>query len=346
MTKNTASLFDHVLILAPYRRDAEYLAHLLGQYEVHCEIGSSTDDLSGLLANAPAVLMATHEALTPVVISSVAEHVRSQPDWSEIPIVVLLDRASNDGRVRTQLERAWPRSRLLFYRRPVTTVELLSGVQSALLARHRQRDVRDHIEREVELRRELNHRVKNILASVSSIFEMTRRNATSVEALADDFRGRLNALDKVHSAVFKAETDNISLEDVATITLEPYRSTMGHRIVFGGPPVMLMAETGTSLALCLHELATNASKYGALSAPGGSVSFVWSTTGGPLPELALEWQESGGPLVETPAQAGYGTRYVRAALGGILGTKPVFHFEPQGLRVTAEGPLSRISAAT
>src|SRR5690606_35864892 len=127
----------------------------------------------------------------------VGAHLHAQPDWSEMPIIILLDRASNDGRVRSELGRAWPRARHLFYLRPVAAVELVSGVQSALLARLRQRDVRDHIAREVELRRELNHRVKNILASVSSIFEMTRRGASSVDELTTDFRGRLDALSKV-----------------------------------------------------------------------------------------------------------------------------------------------------
>ena len=87
----------------------------------------------------------------------------------------------------------------------------MSGIQSALLVRLRQRDVRDHIEREIELRRELNHRVKNIFASVTSIFEMTRRGASSMEEFDDDFRGRLGALAKVHSAVFEADGEDVSI---------------------------------------------------------------------------------------------------------------------------------------
>ena len=346
MIDPAASALDHVLILAPYRQDAGYLAQLLAHHDIGAEIGATDGDLPNLLANGPAVILATHEALTPSAIQSVAEHVMAQPDWSEIPIIVLLDRASRDERVKSQLGRDWPRARLLFYRRPVATVELLSGVQSALLARHRQRDVRDHIEREVELRRELNHRVKNILASVASIFEMTRRNASSIQALSDDFRGRLNALDKVHSAVFRAEADVISLEEVAAITLDPYRASDDQRIEFDGPSVTVLAETGTTLALCLHELATNAIKYGALSVPTGKVALRWEIEEGEEPHFCLTWSERGGPAVTEPSRVGYGTRYVRAALGSLLGVQPTFQFGGKGLQMHAKGPLSRLAAAT
>ena len=97
----------------------------------------------------------------------------------------------------------------------------MSGIQTALLARHRQRDVRDHIEREMELRNELNHRVKNILASVLSILEMTHRNAASLEDFASDFRARIAALASVHSAAFEAGGESVSLLDVARTTFAP-----------------------------------------------------------------------------------------------------------------------------
>lgn len=334
---------DHVLILAPYRKDADFLSRLLSEHDIRAETCSRDGDIAERLGAAPGVLVVTHEALTPPVMDAVARHVRSQPSWSELPVVVLLDRGSPDDRVRAELGRAWPRARQLFYKRPVTPVELVSGVQSALLVRLRQRDVRDHIAREIELRRELNHRVKNILASVTSIFEMTRRGAASVEGLAGDFRGRLDALAKVHSAVFQAPEESVSIGDVVDLTFEPYR-LMGHeRIIVGGPMVMLTREAATTLALCLHELATNAIKYGALSRPGGRAHFGWELLDDDSQELALAWHESGGPIVHAPARTGYGTRYLRAALTGMLGRKPTISFDPGGLRCEARGPLSRVS---
>lgn len=341
--ENSLPALDQVLILAPYRKDADYLGRLLAEHEINVRSGSRTDDLTGLLHPSPGVLVATHEALTPDALATVATHLETQPSWAEMPIVVLLDRASRPDQVRAELGRVWPRARLLFYQRPVTAVELVSGVQSALLVRLRQRDVRDHIAQEVELRRELNHRVKNILASVTSIFEMTRRGATSIDAFAEDFRGRLGALDKVHSAVFHAEGDTVSIAEIAALTFDPYRLSGNDRIVANGPPVTLSREAGTTLALCLHELTTNAIKYGALSHPEGRVQFAWDLSQDVTPELAISWKESDGPSIEEPSRAGYGTRYVRSALAGMFGQKPIIAFEPDGLRCEAGGVFSRVA---
>lgn len=334
---------DQVLILAPYRKDADYLGRLLAEHEINVRAGARIDDLAWMLHPSPGVLVATHEALTPDALATVAAHLETQPSWAEMPIVVLLDRASRPDQVRAELGRVWPRARLLFYQRPVTAVELVSGVQSALLVRLRQRDVRDHIAQEVELRRELNHRVKNILASVTSIFEMTRRGATSIDAFAEDFRGRLGALDKVHSAVFHSEGDTVSIAEIAELTFDPYRLSGMDRIVANGPPVTLSREAGTTLALCLHELTTNAIKYGALSHPDGRVQFAWNLSRDDTPELAISWKESGGPDVEEPSRAGYGTRYVRSALNGLFGQKPIIAFEADGLRCEARGVFSRVA---
>jgi two-component sensor histidine kinase len=333
---------DQVLILAPYRRDAEYLGRLLTEHDI-AVVPCTAADLSAHLATGSGVLVTTHEALSPSLITTVAEHLRVQPTWSEMPIVVLLDRASQNARIRTTLEAAWPRSRQLFYQRPLTPVELVSGVQSALLARLRQRDVRDHIDREVELRRELNHRVKNILASVSSIFEMTRRGAEDVDGLAEDFGGRLHALSNVHSAVFQAEGGSISIAEVAALTFDPYRQMGVSRIEAHGPPVTLTREAGTTLALCLHELTTNAIKYGALSRPEGRVMFRWEIHADLRPDLSMAWQEQDGPAVVSPSRAGYGTRYLRSALASLFGGKPDIDFAADGLRCAVQGPLSRLA---
>lgn len=330
---------DHVLVLAPYRRDADYIRQLLVEHGLDvrvCLAGSAVDPF---LAASPGVLVATHEALRPDVVTAVGSWLDTQPSWSEMPVVVLLDRSSSHARVKTMLAEAWPRARQIFYQRPVTPVELVSGIQAAFLARLRQRDVRDHIDREVELRRELNHRVKNILASVASIFEMTRRGSETLESFSEDFRGRLTALANVHSAVFHAEGDAVSIGEVVEVTFAPYQLGGSTRVTAKGPPIMLGREPGTTLALCLHELVTNAIKYGGLSTPDGEVSFKWEIEG---EELALAWVEIGGPPVVAPTRAGYGTRYLRAALTSLFGRPPTLSFKPDGLRCDARGSLSRV----
>ena len=333
---------DHVLVLAPYRRDADYLQKLFAEHDIRSDICTSFAHIGDRLAGYPGVLVATHEALTRPVMTAVAGHLTSQPAWSEMPIVILLDRTSNQARVRAELGRIWPRARHLFYQRPVTSVELISGVQSALLARLRQRDVRDHIDREIELRRELNHRVKNILASVASIFEMTARGADTVAAFAGDFRGRLDALSKVHSAVFQAADEEIAIGEIVDLTFAPYRLPGHDRIVTKGPRVMLTRDAATTLALCLHELATNAIKYGSLSTTQGSVSLQWSLSSCDPVQLSIAWAERDGPAVVEPSRTGYGTRYVRAALGSLFGTQPIVSFKSEGLECNVSGPVSRL----
>lgn len=337
--EDRASL-DHVLVLAPYRRDAEYLRQLLTEHDLDVRICSTGASVTPFLAASPGVLVTTHEGLTPDVVADVAAWLETQPSWSEMPVVVLLDRSSHHVRVKAMLAECWPRARQIFYQRPVTPVELVSGVQAAFLARLRQRDVRDHINREIELRRELNHRVKNILASVASIFEMTRRSADSLESFSDDFRGRLGALSNVHSAVFQAEGESVSIEEIADLTFEPYRLPGQNRVVSEGPRIMLNREAGTTLALCLHELATNAIKYGGLSTPGGRVSFTWGVSGD---DLWACWREAGGPIVVEPARQGYGTRYLRSAMTSLFGESPVLTFDPDGLICEAKGRLSRVA---
>lgn len=333
---------DWVLALAPYRRDADYLETLLVQHGLAVRRAAGLGELTERLEESPGLIVATHEALGPEVLRVIRAHLLGQPDWSEMPIVILLDRAAPQARIRAELSKTWPGSRQIYYQRPVATLDLVSGVQSAMLTRLRQRDVRDHIEREVELRRELNHRVKNILASVSSIFAMTRRGATSLDDFTEDFSGRLMALANVHTAVFEMDGEALDLADIAKLTFKPYRSAGQERILAEGPPVALGREAATTIALCLHELATNALKYGALSGPEGTVHFRWSGRSDDS-ILSIQWIESGGPPVVAPARTGYGTRYLTAALRNLFGSPPQILYNPEGLDFSVSGPLSRKS---
>jgi two-component sensor histidine kinase len=318
------------------------MASLLEEHNVRGQVASASE-LERLLADAPGLLVVTHEALNTQVTSIISRFLLEQPNWSEMPIIILLDRATSPARVRAALSEAWPRSRQIFYQRPVATLELVSGVQSALLSRFRQREVRDYLERETELRLELNHRVKNILASVMSIFEMTRRGAATIESFSEDFRGRLTALSNVHSEVFLAGGEEVSLTTIAGSTLAPYQLHGQGAVQIAGPEVYVSRAAATTFALCFHELATNALKYGALSQAGGQISLIWSITSGDDPDLCMTWAEKGGPRVVQPTRVGYGTRYVRSALAGLFGSNPELIFDAAGLRVSAAGPIARVA---
>lgn len=335
------SELQKVLILAPYRRDADYMRQLLLTHEIAASIATDVQTLAESLHGFPGVLVATHEALKPEVLETVAAHLQSQPSWSELPVVVLLDKNARTETLRAHLNRAWPRARLLFYHRPIRPAELISGVQSGLLARRRQHDLFENIQREVELRRELNHRVKNILASVTSIFEMTARQSASLDDLKEDFRGRLTALAGVHSTVFDAEGEQVSLTAVAALIFGPYRQKGSDRILASGPSILLNREAATTIALCLHELATNAIKYGALSVAEGRVELNWSLDQ-KRDALSLEWTERDGPPAQEPGRLGYGSRYLRSALTMLFGNPPTFRYAAQGFRFSVTGNISRL----
>jgi len=313
------SELDWVLVLAPFRRDADYIAASLREQKVAVRYSGASDDLTNELSLLPGVIIITHEALSKPVIATIGEHVAAQPDWSEVPILVLLEKAAPVTQIRSQLERFWPGARLLFHTRPIARLELVNSIQTNLLVRLRQKQVRDAIEREVELRHELNHRIKNILASVTSIFNMTRRGASTVEELATDFTGRLHALSNVHTAVFEAGGDEVSLSSVIALTVAPYNGDGLTRINVEGPDVLINRTSATTIALCLHELTTNAIKYGALSQKNGSIHIVWAISEESSRMFSLSWVETGGPEVVEPRRQGYGTKYVRSALASLLG---------------------------
>ena len=157
------------------------------------------------------------KSLNPTTIDAIACHLATQPNWSDLPILVLLDRSAERSRIRAELEGRWPKARQMFFQRPVASLELVTGIQSALLVRLREQEVRDSIERERELRFELSHRVKSILGSVTSIFRMTRRGADSIEALTADFEGRLGALANVHSAVFEQGGESVAQRGIVEL---------------------------------------------------------------------------------------------------------------------------------
>ncbi|MFJ6322176.1 MULTISPECIES: sensor histidine kinase [unclassified Rhizobium] len=334
---------EWVLVVAPLRKDAAYIAAFLREHKIAVNRATSDKDLIHQLSLSPGVIVVTHEALRPPVVAAVGAHLAVQPDWSEVPILVLLERAAPIARIRSQLERSWPGSRLLFHTRPTAQLELVNSIQSNLLVRLRQKQVRDAIEREVELRLELNHRIKNILASVSSIFQMTRRGAVTVEELAKEFAGRLQALSKVHTAVFEAGEDEVALSSIVELTVSPYNSDGLSRIHARGPDVSVSRNSATTIALCLHELITNAIKYGALSQKDGSVNIVWTILEDAAPIFSLQWSEVDGPKVVEPTRQGYGTKYVRSALTSLFGSAPDITFAPEGFRLRIAGPVTRLS---
>lgn len=186
------------------------------------------------------------------------------------------------------------------------------------------------------LLRELDHRVKNTLATVQAVSELTLRTASSLEVFGETFRERIAALARMHAAVWRNKGTPIRLRELAELSLAPFVQE-GTRASIEGDDVLIPVESASALGLVLHELATNAVKHGALSTPSGSVSVSWRRDSG---RLCLTWLESGGPLVSEPSHRGFGSILIEQSIPHELGGSVDVSFAPTGARCAITLPLS------
>ena len=187
------------------------------------------------------------------------------------------------------------------------------------------------------LTRELNHRVKNTLANVLSIVSMTRRRATSLDEFAQGIDNRIRALSATHDLLTQSDWGTTPLYSVVEVELAPYARTEDQQIELDGPAVELAPNDALSLGLAIHELVTNATKYGALSVPGGKVEVRWRLLGSSLAEI--EWRESGGPNVERPSKRGFGTDLIEKIVSHELRHPVELEFDPKGVRCILRVPV-------
>jgi len=187
------------------------------------------------------------------------------------------------------------------------------------------------------LKLELHHRVKNTLAVVQSLADQTFRGVADTQAARHDFAARLAALADAHDMLVDTGWREVTMEALAARTLRPFGPAGdGARLRIEGEPTPIAPEAAVALALCLHELATNAAKYGALSGPQGDVRLAWQVaeTGGRR-RLNLMWRESGGPPPAPGDRQGFGVRLLNRALAAQPNAEAVLSFPSEGARWTA-----------
>lgn len=175
--------------------------------------------------------------------------------------------------------------------------------------------------------RELHHRVKNSLASVQSIVNFTLRTSESKEAFAESIRRRIRSLAISHTLLTDNDWSGIRLRSIILSELQPYDPT---RVVLKGPDLQLPAEMALSFALAVHEMTTNAAKYGALSVPDGRVTVEWSRE---ARTLHFNWIESDGPTVQPPRRRGFGSILLEQALGNQIRGSVRQEFASEGVRI-------------
>ncbi|CAN7602548.1 PAS domain-containing protein [Pararhizobium sp. LjRoot235] len=188
-------------------------------------------------------------------------------------------------------------------------------------------------ERQRLLISELNHRVKNMLSVVISIANHTLKNASSPEAFSEALVGRLHSMARAHGLLSRENWAEAAVDELIRQEIEPYG--LG-RFEIAGPALRLKPQQGLSLGMVIHELATNAAKYGALSVPEGRVALEWTSNG---TTMALKWRERNGPQIDEPERTGFGFALLKGEIGYRLGGTVGTFFNAEGLEVQFSFPL-------
>ena len=210
-------------------------------------------------------------------------------------------------------------------------------------------DLRGLKDRQQVLMAELQHRTRNLLAVVQAIASQTMRNSPSLKAFKPEFENRLRALSRVQSLLARVDQQDIELRGLIEGELAAHanEALQSDRIIMEGPAVALPAISAQALGLGVHELATNALKYGALAHPEGRLSVIWSLDGEPeRPEVTLDWRETGVSMpFATPTRQGYGRELIERALPYQLGAKTALTFTPQGVHCVIVVPVKAAPGA-
>jgi PAS domain S-box-containing protein len=209
-------------------------------------------------------------------------------------------------------------------------------------------DITGRKESEAQLRllmRELTHRSKNLLAVIQAMARQTGGEAPSIEAFLDQFGLRLQALATSHDLLIQEGWHGASLYDLVKSQMGHHLDAKSAQVTMEGPAILLRPEAAQNLGLALHELATNAAKYGALSVATGKVSITWrSVSSGESEAVEIIWLESGGPQVVEPTRSGFGLLVIKRNLARALEATVDLTFAPEGVRCRVLMPASQLVA--
>jgi two-component sensor histidine kinase/integral membrane sensor domain MASE1 len=212
---------------------------------------------------------------------------------------------------------------------------LCAYVLAALFAERRQAETRQDL-----LISELDHRVKNVLARVAAVAMHTRQGSTTMDEFMQALDGRIQSIASAHTLLSQSRWSGVGLADLIRHQLAPYTTDANTQT--GGPDVMLTSAETQALAMVIHELVTNAAKYGVLSSPDGKVSVSWDFTGTDVAStLTITWRELGGPPIKSSAQSGYGSSLIRDLIPHELGGTVNLVFPSEGACCKIEIPLGR-----
>jgi two-component sensor histidine kinase len=304
---------------------------------------TTPDWIPAMLQGAPEGIVTT---ASPITGEETLYVFRRSPTYGPVSLITAPTRAV----LKPWRERLW--IYLALAAAALAAIAVIGAATLGWLTRHQERS--DELERRVQERThelkdllkqkdvlvaELNHRVKNTLATVQSIARQTLRTSPDLKAFGRSFDDRLLALSSTYALLTDADWTAASLQDLLKAELAPYLQDDGSRVRLEGPFIQLSPGLALSTGLVVHELTTNAAKYGALSTPTGRVEVTWTVqdrSDGWL--LKLAWSETGGPTVGPPSRVGFGTRLMTTSFERVGGAVR-FDYAPEGLRCFIEVPI-------
>ena len=204
-----------------------------------------------------------------------------------------------------------------------------------LLVRQEQDSIR------ATLTRELNHRVKNTLANVLSILSLSRRKAHDLDSFVTTFDGRVRALSATHNLLMQTSWNPTSIVEVIQTEMAPYFESDQRKIVLEGPDAVIAPNDALSLGLLIHELVTNAAKYGALSTAAGTLSLTWSITD--AQQILFDWREQGGPTPSQDRKRGFGSDLIEKVISRELRSDIELEFPASGVHCTFAVPIRSVT---
>ncbi len=243
------------------------------------------------------------------------------------------------GLKRDQMLSPLSRATLVFG----TIIALLAMFLGRLITKRaaEDRQVLEWLTRQAAIRnsltRELNHRVKNTLANVLSIVSLTRRRSADIDDFSESLTARVRALSATHDLLSQSNWSHAPIGDVIRSELAPYMEGNESHVEIDGPTVSLAPNDALSLGLAIHELATNAAKYGALSSGEGQITVTWRLLSPVLAEVF--WRERGGPPVTQPQKRGFGRDLIEKIVAGELKSEVDLRFEPDGVECRLHVPV-------
>lgn len=329
-----------VVIYAPHSRDSESIIRVLSPHGVRTEQVGSLQALVDRLGEDIGAVVMSEEALAQLNWRSLADAINDQPNWSSYPFILLVGQKrfakpeTVHGVLPTEL------TNLIILERPMGSTTLLSAVRWALAGRRRQFLTRDHLQKLEEnarqqavLTRELAHRVKNTIAVLQSIVTQTMKPRADVDDLRETILARFAALARAHDLLLGTDFAAADFGELVKRSVEAH----GDRFVVSGPSIDLSPQASLSFALVLHELSTNAAKYGSLRSPKGRVEISWGVAGG---RFSFHWREESDRAIRPPMKSGFGSRLIRSTLEG-LGTLET-SYDPLGFQLHLSADLERL----